>query len=49
MVALKHFILVKTHSIAILSWEICSFERVQERVCEAPLVVGLDVDYCFYL
>ena len=42
MVALKHFVFVKSHSKAIIIsvWKIVSFEKVQKRVAEAALVLG---------
>lgn len=47
MVPLIHFILVKRHSIAMIFWEIMTFKKIKERVSEAPLVVELNVDFCF--
>ena len=48
MVALKHFFFVKSRSKAMLYWEIGSFEKIQNRVAEAALVIVLDVNYCFF-
>ena len=29
-------------------WEIMTFKKIKERVSEAPLVVELNVDFCFW-
>ena len=45
MVLLEHFIGVKIHSLAMLFWELMSFEKVEERVAETALVIVLNVNY----
>ena len=47
MVALKHFVFVKSISKALLYWKIGSFDKIKKCVAEASFVVVIDVDYCF--
>ena len=44
MVALKHFLRVKSRSKAMLFEKLLAFEKVEDRVAEAPLVIVFDVD-----
>ena len=47
MVALKHFVIVKSCSKAMLFWKISSLEKIKKCVAEASIVVVIDIDYCF--
>ena len=47
MVTVKHFLIVKSGSTAMLFWKIGSFEEVDNRVAEAALIIVLNVYYCF--
>ena len=45
MVTIKQIIVVKSGAIAMLFWEICTFEKVKESISKTTLVVVLNVDY----
>ena len=46
IVAMEHFVFVKTRLIAMPFWELLAFEEVKKCVTEAALIVVLNVYYC---
>ena len=49
MMALKHYVSLKSHSLAMPFWKIRTFEKVEDRVSKTALVIVSNVDYSLLL